>query len=322
MTIDERARHAGADRDLVSVLVGGQNTDGSSPRHGGPAGSDTAPVRGAAVPAGRRGSAAAQESGCPSGPAPDAAADPWPAWARAQLLAAAALSERVPVRRQGQSLARELYGSWYSPVVGPSVEVGRPWRPLAGTYRAAHAGSGSRILADGIALVDRHDAVGRDGWWRTWGDSWAPIGSRRECVRVLLSPRPSALAEFVAVVTAALLGASQPWLLACTTDPRRLSRSGSAVLSVPDASTLPGALLETLAPLLRPVTPPLCLPLAAGAAVAEYPDNGMSFGAHRCHLVAVGLQQPAARRTPLQAIADVFASHGIDPAAPYRAARG
>jgi hypothetical protein len=176
-----------------------------------------------------------------------------------------------------------------------------------GTYRAAHAGSGTRILADGIALVDRHDAVGRDGWWRTWGDSWAPIDSRRHCVRVLLSPRPNALAEFVGSVTAAMLDASEPWLLACTTDVRRLSRSGSAVLYVPDADVL--------------LTPPLCLPLASGVALAEYPDNGMSFGEHRCHLVSLGLQLPEARHAPLAAVAEVFSTHGIDPAAPHRAAR-
>jgi hypothetical protein len=248
-----------------------------------------------------------------------AAADPWPSWAGAQLLDAVALSRDVP--GHGRALATELYRGWFNPVVCQAVEFGRSWRPLVGTYRTAHAGSGTRILADGIALVDRHDAVGRDGWWRTWGDSWVPTDSRRHCVRVLLSPRPNALAEFVGAVTAAMLDTSEPWLLACTTDARRLSRSGSAVLCVPDADVLPTTLLEQLGPMLTPVTPPLCLPLASGVALAEYPDNGMSFGEQRCRLVALGLQLPEARETPLQAVAEVFAMHGIDPAAPYRAAR-
>ncbi|MDT4908329.1 MAG: hypothetical protein QOI69_1570, partial [Pseudonocardiales bacterium] len=241
MTINERAGETGVDRVLGGVLVGGQDTAGSLSRHDRPAGSSDAPGGRTAEPAGRQGSAAAPESGGPLGPAPGAAADPWPAWARGQLLDAVALSKGVP--GHGRALATELYRGWYSPSVSQVVEFGRSWRPLVGTYRAAHAGSGTRILADGIALVDRHDAVGRDGWWRTWGDSWAPIDSRRHCVRVLLSPRPNALAEFVGSVTAAMLDASEPWLLACTTDVRRLSRSGSAVLYVPDADVLPTTLL-------------------------------------------------------------------------------
>jgi hypothetical protein len=140
-------------------------------------------------------------------------------------------------------------------------------------------------------------------------------------VRLFLSPTPGRLAEFVATVTAALLGASTPWLLACTTDPRRLSRSGGAVLYIPDPGALPDGLLPRLGPLLAPIAPPLCLPLLPGAALAEVPGNGGSFGARRCHLVSLALKRPSARIKPLEVMADVFAAHGIDPRAPYRAAR-
>jgi HopA1 effector protein family len=319
MTNEERAGKTGADRGLSGVLVGGQDTAGSPSRHDRPARSNGASGGRTAEPAGRRGSAAVSGSGGPPGLAPDTAADPWPAWARTQLLDAVVLSKGVP--GHGRALATELYRGWYSPSVCQAVEFGRSWRPLVGTYRTAHAGSGTRILADGIALVDRHDAVGRDGWWRTWGDSWVPIDSRRHCVRVLMTPRPNALAEFVGAVTAAMLDSPEPWLLACTTDVRRLSRSGSAVLYVPSADVLPAALLDVLGPMLTPVSPPLCLPLARGVALAEYPENGMTFGEHRCHLVSLGLQLPEARHEPLQAVAEVFGTHGLDPAAPHRAAR-
>ncbi|MEP7177753.1 MAG: T3SS effector HopA1 family protein [Pseudonocardiales bacterium] len=319
LTIDERLAKTGADQRRGGVLRSGQGTAGSPSRHDRPAGSNDAPGGWTDEPVARRGSAAAPEIGGPPGLATGAAAHPWPAWASAQLLGAVALSKTVP--GHGRVLATELYRGWYNPVVCPALEFSRSWRPLVGTYRAAHAGSGTRILADGIALIDRHDAVGRDGWWRTWGDSWVPVDSRRHCIRVLFTPRPNTLGEFVAAVTAALLESMHPWLLACTTDLRRLSRSGSAVLYLPGADALPGTLLERLGPMLMPVTPPLCLPLAGGVALAEYPDNGMSFGEHRCRLVSLALQLPEARRTPLPAIADVFSMHGIDPAAPYRAAR-
>jgi hypothetical protein len=306
------------DRYVATVLDGGQDGMGSPPPwRGGASGLGVAPTRGGPTPPERQGSAVAQDSGQAPVPAPDTAADPWPGWARPQLLDAVALAGPVSGRPGRPALATELYRGWYSPVLAPAVELGRPGRPLAGIYRAAHAGSGSRILADGIALVDRHDAVGRDGWWRTWGDAWVPVDSRRGCVRVLLSPRPSLLAEFVGTVTAALLVSREPWLLACATDPRRLSRSGSAVLHVPDAAVLPADLFSLLRPLLLPVAPPLCLPLASGAALAASPGKSASFGALRCHLIALALQRSAERPAPLAAIADVFAAHGINPATPH-----
>ena len=53
-------------------------------------------------------------------------------------------------------------------------------------------------------------------------------------------------------------------------------------------------------------------------AVAGYPDNGMTFGEHRCHLIALALRRPASARDALRAIAETFTAHGIDPAQPYR----
>jgi hypothetical protein len=321
MTTEHHAGASPADRHVSTVLAGGQDGAGSSPWRGGSSGRDGRPDNRTAASAGRRGSAAAQDSGYVPAPAPDAAVDPWPVWARPQLHAAVTVAAQRGHRNPQRALAAELYRDWYSPAIGRPVETARATRPLAGSYRAAHAGSGVRILADGIALVDRHDAVGRDGWWRTWNDAWTPTDGRRHSVRVLLSPAPERLTDFVSTVTAALLGASIPWLLTCTTDPRRLSRSGSAVLYVPGLDALRAGLLTLLRPMLQPIAPPLCLPLAPGAALAEFPGNGASFGARRCQLIALALQRPAARANPLDVIADIFAAHGIDPRTPYRAAR-
>jgi hypothetical protein len=229
---------------------------------------------------------------------------PWPAWALPQLRHAVRLATRIRARPQRIALAPELYRLWFNPIVGRPVEPGRPWRPLPGLYRSAHAGSGSRIVIDGLATVARNDVIGRDGWWRTWGDSWRPTTSRAESVRLVMSPRPDALAQFVATVTAALLDVPDPWLLACATDPRRLGRCGAAVLHVGDPTVLSA---QTVA----------ALRLHAGIAVADTPDNGMSFGEHRCHLIALALRTHGGRQAPLRAIATVFASHGIDPGRPH-----
>ena len=301
----------------ATVLAGGQNGAESSTSHGGPAGSLDASPGWTAVPTDHQGSAATHDTAGTPASALEVAADPWAAWAGPQLRHAVELAARVRDRGQRIALAPELYRTWFNPVVARPVEPGRSWRPLVGLYRSAHAGSSARILTDGVAMVDRHDVIGRDGWWRTWGDGWRPTHSRQHCVRIVMTPLPDALPEFVSTVTTALIDDPAPWMLACATDVRRLRRSGGAVLHVADPAIVTGALIESLAPTLRATRPPLCLPLAPGLGLAEYPDNGMSFGEHRCHLIALALRTRGARRAPLQAIAEVFASHGIDPRAPH-----
>ncbi len=243
-----------------------------------------------------------------------AAAGPWPTWAVPQLEAAVALAAAAP---DLMSVAALLYRHWFNPLAGP-VDLGDRG-PLAGVYRNAHAGSRSRRRADGVSVVSRHDVVRVGGWWRTWGDYWTPPRSRPGSVRLLLTPAPDRLADFVATVTGRLLPGRLPWSLGCATDPRRIARCGSAVLDLPHLDAIPAGLLDELEPLLQPVTPPLCLPVAPGVGAAEYPDNGMTFGEHRCHLVALALRHPSSERHPLRAIAAVFAAHGLDPAHPYRA---
>jgi hypothetical protein len=254
-------------------------------------------------------SAAAQDAG-------GAAADPWPGWAVPQLETAIALA-RPAIDRL--SVAGLLYREWFNPVAG-DVEPLRHTPPLAGIYRAAHAGSSSRIRRDDVSILRRHDVLRIGGWWRTWGEQWAPPRSRAGCVRLLMTPRPAALAELVATVTGRLVHESTPWSFGLAIDPRRIARYGCAVLDLPSVQAVPEGLVEDLEPLLRPVISPLCLPVATGIGGAEYPDNGMTFGEHRCHLVALALRHPVSEKRPLRAIAAVFAAHGIDPAAPHKAA--
>src|SRR5690348_11304488 len=113
---------------------------------GGPGGATTPPIdapgcgQRAARPGdvdsiGSRGSAASRCGGT--------AADPWPDWARPQLERAVEIAARVP---SGESVAVALHRQWFNPVVA-GAELLRPGRvrPLAGFYRAAHAGSTSRV---------------------------------------------------------------------------------------------------------------------------------------------------------------------------------
>jgi hypothetical protein len=239
----------------------------------------------------------------------------WPAWAQLQLDDAIEMGRAFARQRQSASLAGELYHRWFTP---PRVEIPAALlrRPLAGLYRSAHAGSTRRAADSDMSVIERRDAIGRDRWWRTWSEQWAPALSRNRTSRLLLSPDMTALEEFVAAATAVLLDLDEPWLLACPTLPSRLRHSGSAVIYLPADGRVARQLVDALAAYMRADTPPLCLPLARGIAVADHPGNGMTFGEHRSHLIALALEPAPA--DPLRAIADVFGLHGISPAEPHR----
>ncbi|HET6877217.1 MAG TPA: T3SS effector HopA1 family protein [Jatrophihabitans sp.] len=290
-----------------AVLAGGPG-GATTPPFDAPGGGQGAARPGDVEPIGNQGSAASGFGG--------AAADPWPDWARPQLERAVEIAARVPL---GDSVAVTLYRQWFNPVVS-GADVLRPTRirPLAGLYRSAHAGSSTRVSSGGFTLVERHDVVGVDGWWRTWGTSWTPPRTRPGSVRLMFSPRQDRLGEFVHAMTGALLRWPHPWTLACATSPRRVRRSAAAVLDVADVDQLPERLLDDLAPLLRPHVPPLCLPVAYGVGLASHPRSGRSFGEHRCHLIALALRHPSSQRDPVHAVAAVFAAHGIRATAPYR----
>jgi len=228
-----------------------------------------------------------------AGPWMDSSA--WPGWAARQLERAVAVAAATPA---GVSVAAQLYRNWFNYPLAEATGDARVryGMPLAGVYRA-------------------------DGWWRTWGHHWTPPRRRTGFVRIVLSPAPDRLAAVVRTVTGAFLDSAQPWALACASKPHRVRRCAAVLLDLPSADAVPADLLAALTPVLRPELPPLCLPLAAGVGLASHPPNGMTFGEHRCHLIALALRRPDAEDDPLQSIAEVFGAHGIDPAAPHRYVR-
>lgn len=241
----------------------------------------------------------------------------WPSWAHDQLLDAIDLAAEFRAEPHLTTLAGELYHEWFTPPVVQLPQV-LLRRPLAGLYRQSHAGSTRRIDSDELPIIERRDAIGRDRWWRTWGPQWSPARGRTSALRLLFSPQLTAVPEFVRAATATLTDVDEPWLLACPTLPSRLRHSGSVVLYLPENEELQRMLTAALDPYVRTDTPPLCLPLSTGIAVAEHPGNGMTFGEHRCHLVSLAIERADDDTPPLRAIAEMFVAHGISPAEPYR----
>jgi hypothetical protein len=73
---------------------------------------------------------------------------------------------------------------------------------------------------------------------------------------------------------------------------------------------------------LRPEVPLFTKRLAPGLGLAEDPRNGMSFGQHRCHLVAQALWRAfergqTTREARAEALAWAYREAGLDPLRPY-----
>ncbi len=136
-----------------------------------------------------------------------------------------------------------------------------------------------------------------------------------------------AAVPFIAAVTAALNARDVPFRAKVLADPGAYRRADAGVLYVARrhfaglAGTL-AILYERLAPGLRAATPLFTLSLAPGLALAEDPGGALSFGQHRCRLLAAGLWrsfEQGDRTAPARAAAvgAAFREAGLDPAAPH-----
>jgi hypothetical protein len=176
--------------------------------------------------------------------------------------------------------------------------------------------------------ADRTAACGSTQAWRTWGRLWTEDRTCRgsDLVRLYLSCAPHTSLHAVAAVTAAARDWDHPWLLTSRALHQPVPGPDATVLYLPvdalDELRAPvQELLEELKPFLASTVPALTLEIARGAALAQNPADGRSYGVHRCSLVAATV---IANRTHhhREVIERTFAAlrdAGIDPQRPYRA---
>jgi len=175
-----------------------------------------------------------------------------------------------------------------------------------------------------LMVLDRRDSIGDDGWWRTWGATWDPHNPPTDLVvRIYFSLRTEHLARVTSEITSTLLDAAEPWLLKIALDATTLRRPDAAVLYLPVESLNRlsdplSQVVRRLRPALRRAVPPLTHQVAPGVATAAEPADGLSFGEHRCGVIARALTSVRASWAPLSTIAAAFADAGVDPARPYR----
>ena len=217
----------------------------------------------------------------------------------------AALTGRL---RQSQALTRFLYRHWW---LGRAVGSDQ------------HAPTGSRSVArPPVPPQGRHPAP-----WRVWSPQWAEA---RTCtgaglVRLYLACAPHTTLHAVTAVQARAEQWDVPWLLSSRALTQPVPSPDATVLYLPaDAlAELRGPLtqlVDDVRPFLATAVPLLTLRIARGAALAQNPPDGSSFGEHRCGIIAAAALETlhVHHREAVQRTYAAFADEHVDPRRPYR----
>jgi hypothetical protein len=279
----------------------------------------------------------------------------------ARLVLAGALPFAEP-GPDGDPLARLLYDRWFHATTGarrrypePSAYraialAARPFEPgwtveapLPGAAGAVRLRRGGRVReapplawapaeapriapAPGAAALAAPLRDGpQGGFWHLWSPVWParqPRGLRRWYLQVADGGEAG-----VAAMLAAHAPAERAWAAKLLSGEHLTGRRDVAVFYAPiESDGWLETLFDTLAPQLsdRP-GPPFTEPLRPGIARAEDPGGGLSFGQHRCQLLAAAARgRPEALGSPAawrDAVARRFVAEGLRLDAPWRARR-
>jgi hypothetical protein len=260
---------------------------------------------------------------------------------RASLIAAARLVrvsrgavtvDGLPVGRRSQlpaaraellgALAAALYSRWFAGWWPPTDALAID-RPLVSRLRTADAAARGRSWRRARAIpVGRVDAA--NGWWMTWGAAGTAPAAM---VRIYWNCGPDAAPDLTGALIALLDEADLPFTLKCPTQPSLFERNDSFVLYLSHAGWAQAAtglslVHHRIAERLRQGVPPLTLFLGAGAALAEDPGDGRSFGESRAFAAAEGALRAAEAAVDgdeamLVSMLAGLSSHGIRPSRPY-----
>ncbi|TFV62379.1 UNVERIFIED_ORG: hypothetical protein E4P37_17265 [Bacillus sp. AZ43] len=154
------------------------------------------------------------------------------------------------------------------------------------------------------------------------GPAQAPEGVARWYVAVTAGSAPG----LFGAMTSALEGMGVRFVMKVLNDPAEYPRPDAAVVYVPraDVARLAPTVFGVVSGFeLQERVPSFARRLAGGLAIADDPPSTghpMSFGQHRCALVARGLVAAGPGSTPAErraAVLESFATEGVDPARPH-----
>ena len=193
-------------------------------------------------------------------------------------------------------------------VEGPEVRAGRACRVRVGKE------SRNRMAGFYIAI----------------GDSISPEcdgGRAGSIVRYYWHLTAEAAVPFMEAATGLLNAVAVPFTLKVLADPDAYRRADAGVLYLHrDVERQVGDTIarihQSIAPSLRGDVPLFTRPLARGLAVAENPVSALSFGEHRCKLVAMSLWNSflggeSGRDARAAALASAFRDEGLNPMSPH-----
>jgi hypothetical protein len=201
----------------------------------------------------------------------------------------------------------------------------RVWRPgqyiFDGAPSIAKTGNTVRIW------INRESFTLQPGFFHVFGTNFADEVDEMGCARFYLNLTATGAAAATGLLTSQFEARSLPFHFKCFSHPESYIRCDSGVLYIPLRFAHFAAMLLTgIYPQLRPHlgdhSPMLAKKLASGIAVAEEPDTGDSFGAHRALAIAKGLVAAhAAQQTkPLQRLHCIlrsFEESNVDPSRPH-----
>jgi len=191
------------------------------------------------------------------------------------------------------------------------------WAPAGATRIAPEPGAAALVapLRDGP----------QGGFWHLWSPVW-PARPARALRRWYL--QVAAGGEIAVVATlAAHAPAERASAAKLLSGDHLAGRRDTAVFYAPiEGEAWLAALFESISPhLCNDPPPPFTAPVRPGLARAEDPGGGLSFGQHRCRLLAAAARdQPeavASKTAWRQAVARQFAAQGLSLDAPWRARR-
>lgn len=167
--------------------------------------------------------------------------------------------------------------------------------------------------------------------WQSWSQQWtkehASAGS--ELVRLYLTCAPHTSLHAISLVLDRARSWDVPWRLTSTATSTAVPAADATVLYFPvslvaDLRPALSDLVVDLQPFLASAVPALTLRIGRGAALAQNPADGRSFGEHRCGLVARSVIDSRAFHHKEQVIRTMrtFQAAGIDPRRPYLEAAG
>lgn len=234
--------------------------------------------------------------------------------------------------RAAHAATLRLEPGWHARRVGRGglllAERAGEWRALTPPdyLNVSHPAVPVRV-GDRLVVTARRDGPDIGGsWWVTSSSGAGPAPTNM--LRVYWNCPPESAAELVAALTSVLEHRRLPYTLKCPLTRELFDRVEPMVLYIgrDQWTAVKGALRavhSALADKLRSEVPPLTLRLGPGAAAAEDPADGRSFGQSRSDAVADGVMIALERRligddaATLAVVAERLMAHGISPVRPY-----